>query len=260
MTGCRCLLCLMERNLMNQFAGCEGHDAYQKFAASLPALSSFPTAADLICFLHSEQNIGNGRPTKNGILAELLVHTTSNGRASTSQELLLWTFVPMLHRISRQVLTRFPVLPSDDIAQHVVTALLESFGSREFVGCESHLAFGLARHLRRDAFGWAERETRTPSLGSVGVDSLASVSDGDGPQPIERAALLRHFLERCRRIGVLTEEDLTLLVQFKLDEVSAARISNATRQRMKRLLAKLRRAANHTRRAKLDARQLRLFD
>lgn len=257
--SCRCLLCVMERHLAEQFAGHAGRETYQKFATLSPALSSFPAAADVISFLHTEQTAGNGRPSKNGILAELLGHATGNGRASTSQELLLWTFVPMLHRVSRQVLTRFPMLASDDIAQHIVTALLESFGSRQFAGCESHLAFGLTRLLRRNAFAWAERESRVASLGSAGVDALARVPDSDGPQPIERAALLRHFLDRCRRMGLVTEEDLTLLVQFKLDEFPDAKYSNATRQKMKRLLAKLRRAARRPHRAKFDATQLRLF-
>jgi hypothetical protein len=257
--GCRCLLCLMERNLMEKFAGRAGRETYEKFAISFPALSSFPAAADLIGFLHTEQSLGNGGPSKNEILAGLLVRANGNGSAPTSQELLLWTFVPMLHRVSRQIFTRFPMLAPDDIAQHVVTAFLESLGSREFAGSESHLAFGLTRLLRRNTFAWAERESRLASLGSAGMDALACVPDSDGPQPIERAAFLRHFLDRCRRMGLLTEEDLTLLVQFKLDEFPDARYSNAARQRMKRLLAKLRRAARPPGRMKFDARQLRLF-
>jgi hypothetical protein len=257
--SCRCLLCVMERHLTEEFAGPPGREAYRKFATFSPALSSFPSAADMISFLHTEQTAGNGGPSKNGILAELLRQATSNGRSATSQELLLWTFVPMLHRISRQVLTRFPALLSDDIAQHVVTAFLESFGSREFAGCDSHLAFALTRLLRRNAFAWAERESRIVPLLSAGIDALACVPDGNGPQPIEQAALLRHFLDRCQRRGLLSEEDVTLLVQFKLDEFPDANYSNATRQRMKRLLVKLRRAARRPRAAKFDPRQLRLF-
>jgi hypothetical protein len=257
--NCRCLLCLMERNFVEQFAARPGRETYEKFAIELPALSSFPAASDLIGFLHTEQSAGNGTPSKNRILAQLIVHTTGNGRASPSQELLLWTFVPMLHRVSRQVFTRFPMLAPDDIAQHTITTFLESLGSREFAGCESHLAFGLTRLLRRNAFAWAERESRIASLGSAGVDGLVHVAGGDGPAPIERAALLEHFLDRCRRVGLLTEEDLTLLAQFKLDEFPDVRYSNASRQRIKRLLAKMRRAARRPCRTKFDLRQLQLF-
>jgi hypothetical protein len=256
--SCRCLLCVMERHLTEQFNGRTGREAYSQFAAFSPALSTFPAASDLIAYLHTEQSAENGVSSKNEILADLLRGAAGNGRSATGQELLLWAFVPMLHRISRQVLTRSPALASDDVAQHVVTALLEAFGSLEFASRDSYLAFALARFLRRNAFVWAERESRGAMLGLNGGDGLESVSN-DGPEPIERAALLRHFLERCRRKGVLSGEDVELLVQFKLEEWPSAEYSNASRQRMKRLLAKLRRAARRPRRTKFDERQLPLF-
>jgi hypothetical protein len=145
------------------------------------------------------------------------------------------------------------------VAQHLVAALLESFGSAEFVGRDSHVAFAVARLLRRNAFAWAERESRSALYGFGASESLERTPDGHGPQPIERAALLRHFLDRCRQRGVLAGEDLELLVQFKLGELPDADCSNASRQRMKRLLAKLRLAARRPRRPRFDDRQLRLF-
>jgi len=256
---CRCLLCGMERQLAEQFAGRVGQETYQQFATFSSVLSAFPAAADLISYLHTVQTAGNGTPAKDEILAELLLATTHNGRSATSQELLLLAFVPMLHRISRQVITRCPFLPPEDVAQHVVTALLESFGAPEFAGRDSHLAFAIGRLLRRNAFAWAERESRDTMHGFADIDSLERAPDGDGLRPIERAALLRHFLDRCRQRGVLSGEELELLVQFKLSELPSARYSNASRQRMKRLLAKLRRAARRPRRTKFDDRQLRLF-
>jgi hypothetical protein len=257
--NCRCLLCVMERHLTEQFAERAGWESYRKFAAFSSTLSPFPAASDLISYLHSEQSTGNGTSSKDGILAELLRGACGNGRSATAQELLLWAFVPMLHRISRQILTRSPALASDDVGQHVVTALLESFGSPELAGRDSHLAFAIARLLRRNAFAWAERESRGTMLGLGGSDVLERAPNGNGPQPIERGALLHHFLERCQRRGVLSGEDLELLVQFKLDGLPNAEYSNASRQRMKRLLVKLRRAARRPRRTKFDERQLRLF-
>jgi hypothetical protein len=256
---CRCLLCIMERHLAEQFGGCAGRENYREFARFSPALSAFPAASDLISFLHTEQIAGNGSPSKDGILSELLRGATGNGRSATSQELLLWAFVPMLHRISRQVITRSPALAPDDVAQHVVTALLESFGSPEFAGRDSHLAFAIARLLRRNAFAWAERESRRTVAAHGGIDALERAPDGEGPQPIERAALLRHFLDRCRQRGVLSGDDLELLIQFKRDQFPNAENSNASRQRMKRLVAKLRRAARRPRPTKFDDRQLQLF-
>jgi hypothetical protein len=256
---CRCLLCGMERHLTEQFAGAEGQNTYCQFATFSPVLSAFPAASDLISFLHTEHSAGNGIPSKDGILSELLRSTTNNGQSSTSRELLLLAFVPMLHRISRQVVTRCPALPPDDVAQQVVTALLESFGSPEFAERSSHLAFAIARFMRRNAFLWAERESRSSVYCLGEVESLDRAPHRDGPQPIERPAFLRHFLDRCRKRGILSGEDLKVLLQFKLDELPSADYSNASRQRMKRLLGKLRRAAKRPRRPKFDDRQLRLF-
>jgi hypothetical protein len=256
---CRCLLCGMERHLTEQFAEPEGQNTYRQFASFSPVLSAFPAASDLISFLHTEHSAENGTHSKDGILAELLRGTTNNGRFRTSRELLLLAFVPMLHRISRQVVKRCPGLLSDDAAQHVVTALLESFGFPEFAGRDSHLAFAIARLLRRNAFAWAERESRDYVNGFDRVETLEAAPHRDGPQPIERAALLGHFLDRCRQRGLLSGKDLELLVQFKLDELPTADYSNASRQRVKRLLGKLRRAAKRPRRPKFDDRQRRLF-
>jgi hypothetical protein len=65
---------------------------------------------------------------------------------------------------------------------------------------------------------------------------------------------------------LLTGQDLELLVQFKLDATRDAKpggppavYSNASRQRMKRLLGKLRRAARTPRGRTQDDAQLRLF-
>jgi len=249
----------MERHLTEQFAGPEGQNTYRQFISFSPVLSAFPAASNLISFLHTEYSAENGTHSKDAILVELLRGTTNNGWSRTARELLLLAFVPMLHRISRQVVTRSPSLPSDDVTQHVVTALLESFGSPEFASRDSHFAFAIARLLRRNAFAWAERENRDNVNGFDRVETLESAPHHDGPQPIERAAFLRHFLDRCRQRGVLSGEDLELLVQFQLDELPSADYSNASRQRMKRLLGKLRRAAKHPRRPKFGDRQPRLF-
>lgn len=243
-SNCRCLLCAMERHLTQQFARPAGREIFQQVATFTPVLSAFPAAADLISYLHTVQPDQNGTNSKDRILAGLLRGTIGNECSLTSRELLLLAFIPMLHRISRQVITRSPSLAPDDVAQHVVTALLESFGSTEFTKRDSHLAFAIARQLRRNAFLWAEREGRIAMRVLGGVNSLEETSRTDGPQPIERAALLRHFLDRCQKRGVLSGDDLALLVQFKLDEMPSAKYSNASRQRMKRLLAKLRRAAS----------------
>lgn len=74
---------------------------------------------------------------------------------------------------------------------------------------------------------------------------LLAITDG-----FERHAQLRHFLNRCVKRGQLTDSELDLLIRFKLEGTADQNLlglngssSNAMRQKMKRLLAKLRRLA-----------------
>jgi hypothetical protein len=172
----------------------------------------------------------------------------------------------MLHATSRRVAARYPSLSSDDIAQHVVASLLQILASPEFYRRSSHVAFAISRILKRNTFEWAERERRSPVHAAPPELLFDAPSTHDTPEPVERAALLRHFLHRCQQRGLLTSEDLDLLVQFKLDAVRdrepggpAAVYSNASRQRMKRLLGKLRRIARTPSGRTPDDAQLRLF-
>jgi hypothetical protein len=234
---------------------------YCALAHSRPALATFAAPSDLIAFLHSRKS-DNGIPVSDGILAELLRAAADNGHAGALRDLLLLAFIPMLHASSRQVAVRYPSLSPDDISQHVVLSLLEILGSPEFYERSSHIAFAIARVLKRNTFEWAARETRramNPEAEETVPDSRLSRY---AEEPFERVALLRHFLGRCHAQGLLTVEELELLVQFKLESVqdrnaagSVTVYSNASRQRMKRLLHKLRRIA----REPAVARQLRLF-
>jgi hypothetical protein len=205
--------------------------------------------------------MNNGIPISDRILRDLL-QTNATDRCVALRDLLLLAFIPMLHATSRQVASRYPSLPSDDISQHVVLSLLQILGAPEFYRRSSHIAFAISRVLKRNAFEWAARETRF----AVGRGTEETAQDfrvaGDIVVPFERAVFLRHFLHRCHKRGLLTGADLALLVQFKLDanadrnvDGPAALYSNASRQRMKRLLRKLRRIA----RKPTDGVQLRLF-
>ncbi len=112
---------------------------------------------------------------------------------------------------------------------------------------QSHFAFAISRAVKRQVFEWARREQMKDLL-------LNHVSDIFDPvaveEPFERHAQLRHFLHRCVTRGDLSDAELDLLIQFKLEGANGedfesfnGNASNAVRQRLKRLLAKLRRLA-----------------
>jgi hypothetical protein len=250
---CRCLICDLERTLMIKSLECDSERRFRAFARSRPLLSPFQAALDLIAFLHTRSS-GNGISLSDPILSELLQAAATDGDAAL-RDLLLLVFIPMLHGTSRQVASRYPSLAPDDISQHVVLSLLQILGTPEFYGRASHVAFAIARELKRQTYEWAVREAR-----SAGASELPA--DPDSAETFERSVLLRHFLHRCLEHGLLTDEELELLVQFKLAAVRdrkaggpAALYSNASRQRMKRLLSKLRRIAGKP----PDGAQLRLF-
>jgi hypothetical protein len=262
---CRCLICALERSLTELFAERPHQERYQQLADSRSLLSAFPSARDLVAYLHNTRSAGRGVDATDRILAELLLTTATDGQVTALRDLLLLAFIPMLHATSRQVASRYPSLSADDIAQHAVASLLQILGEPEFNGRSSHVAFAISRILKRNAFAWAERECRSPVCGGTLEMFTDAVSTYDTPEPVERATLLRHFLYRCQQRGLLTGEDLQLLVEFKLDADRdrkpggpAAVYSNASRQRMKRLVGKLRRIARAPRPKTPDDAQLRL--
>lgn len=249
-SACRCLICDLEQRLTEQFAEHQHQFHYREFASSCSLLSAFPTATDLVSYLHTFPNSRNGIYPVDRILGELLQTNANIGSRGVLRDLLLLAFMPMLHATFRQVANRYPSLANDDIAQHSVASLLQLLNSPEFYARTSHAAFAISRMLRRSAFEWAERECRSPVHAGSEENILETPATAHTPEPIERGALLRHFLQRSHQRGLLTGEDLQLLVQFKLEAASDAKLAgpaaiytNASRQKMKRLLNKLRRIA-----------------
>jgi hypothetical protein len=256
----------MERTLTLELAGPQHQEGYRRFAESCSLLSSFPSASDLIEHLHGSRNASDGVHASDRILAELMRASAQDPAAAPLRDLLLLAFLPALHATLRRVALSYPTLANDDIAQHAVASLLETLRAPEFYERSSHVAFAIARGLRRNTFEWAERERRSPVYGANWDALPESMLGHDPAEPIERSALLRHFLHRCHERGLLTDEDLELLAQFKLDATRdqtngglALTYSNASRQRMKRLLSKLRRIARSAPGSKRDPIQLRLF-
>lgn len=238
---CRCLICDLERALTVEVADPSFAERYRACAASRGLLRTFPCALDLLDFLHT-RGTEAGIPFTDPVLAALVDVARTNGNGTCLRDLLVLAFVPTLHSTSRQVARRYPTLAPEDVAQHTVTSLLEIFETYSM--SRSHIAFAVSRLLRRKTFEWAARQTR---LAPSAVDIASTTEDIE--DSVERITILRHFLHRCRARGLLTAKELQLLVDFKLnaerDRSGPVSIySNASRQRMKRLVNKLRRIAH----------------
>lgn len=143
----------------------------------------------------------------------------------------------------------FPSLDRDDIAQHILTSLLDILRSHTLRAQSSHFAFTITRATRRSAFRWAIREAdRTVAANTEAI--ISNELSTDPSSSFEPGILLGEFLSRCLSSGLLTPSEHELLVLFKIQGVSSEELAArqnvsdvAFRHRMQRVLEKLRRAA-----------------
>jgi DNA-directed RNA polymerase specialized sigma24 family protein len=248
-SDCDCLICRLEASLLDELHHEKQLEEYRLWAASSRVLAAFPTPAELIAHLHC-QHSDAGNSSADEILAELVGTGTKGPFDSMRQQILLLVFVPTIHRTTTQISAGFPALAREDTAQHLFAALLEFLDSREFRARRSHLAFTIARKMRRGAFRWAIRESRS-KLANEADRSRASPDETEAGGDVSQAAvLLADFLDKCQRRGWLTEEERQLLIRFKLEGLTGAELARrsgrsalAIRHRVHRLLERLRRIA-----------------
>ena len=204
-------------------------------------LRAYPSVTDLVRLLRASP----AHAESDALLSELFKLRTA--RPLFIDSVLVLVFVPMLHRTVRRVAIWQPLLAEEDIVQEVLSALLEFLRSDEMRVRRSHFAFAISRAVKRQAFAWAAREGTKEAMLDRSGDVLPPLAIEES---FERYAQLRHFLHGCVIRGIITENELNLLIQFKLeggrngDGLHASNgnsSSNATRQKLKRLLAKLRR-------------------
>lgn len=250
-SDCDCLVCRMEASLLDELSHEKGLGEYRLWARSSQVLARFPTAAQLIAHLHQQSDGQNF--AVDDVIVELVRAGTNRPPDSLWQSLLLLVFIPTVHRTTTQVTAAFPMLGREDTAQHLFATLLELLHSRELRSRRSHVAFAVARRLRRSAFRWAIRESRLDlpkDWDAAAARSEASEAGGD-----ESAAgvLLAEFLDNCQRQGWLAEEERQLLVQIKLEGITSPELARrsghsvaAIQQRVHRLLVRLRRVTQES--------------
>jgi DNA-directed RNA polymerase specialized sigma24 family protein len=258
---CDCLVCRLEKSLLAEFRDADVCD--DSVAVPGDLLSAFPTYLDLIGHLHAPSDPSDSS-SSDALLAALLQPDSKVGPRLPRQQLLLLVFVPTIHRTASQITAMFPSLSRDDISQQVLSVFLEFLHSTELRTRRSHLAFTIARKLRRNAFRWAIRESRsaTSDEAEAGLLPPAEAVASDGPVPAE--GQLREFLDSCQERGWLSLEERHLLVEFKIEGVSCLELACrnghsavSVQRRIQRLLDRLRRLAQTSRRQVPE--QLRLF-
>ena len=247
-SNCHCPICELEQRLLEQLDDDQSAENYRDFASKGPILSVFPTALSLLHHVREIRTEGEAGDACDDILRELL-HLAGGRNPELRQSMVLLILMPAVHRTSRQITAGFPSLARDDIAQHLLTTILEIVGSKALLSQESHFAFTITRLTRRQSFRWALRETTvTPTRE---LRPLAAIEpDVEADTKSETGIVLREFLQGCLASGLLTSSEHKLLLLFKVQgvasEVLAARegLSEiAFRHRMQRIIDRLRHLA-----------------
>lgn len=238
--NCRCSLCLIEQKLRAELADPDNQERLGILLRSAPHLAVFRTVTDLLAHLQSLA----GKSFSDLLLGEL-VEARSLFPDSLSDSIFVLLFLPVLHATLRRVRRRYPSLSREDSAQQVLGSLFEYLASKHLAARDTYLAFAIARKVRRSTYEWAAREAKSPLEAPRSDDPRETNSSESAEESFERASVLRHFFGRAVETGTLTPRELNLLIQFKLEGgAENGAFSNAERQRLKRLLAKLRKLAS----------------
>jgi len=221
---------------------------FRAFALQSSVLSAFLTCNDLLWHLRESQQPENQASRSDEILGELL-RLSRNPRQETWRHLVLLILMPAIHKTSSQIALGFPSLTRDDIAQHLVTSVLEIMQSQTPQAQTSHFAFTISRAMRRSAFRWALREAGFTAAANT-AETLLNELPASAGTSFERQIVLGEFLARCLSCGLLSPSEHELLVLFKIHGLSSETLAGrqgvsdvAFRHRMQRVIEKLRRAA-----------------
>jgi hypothetical protein len=245
--NCRCVVCDVERGLLNSLNSQTARTHFQAFARNHAVLKHFDSPADVIAQLHEHERVEAANHNAwNGILHVLVESIADRTAEEIGQQLLLLAYMPAIHKVHREVCQKFPGLCSEDIAQQAAVCFLETVRTPEMHTFNGHLSAALARRFRQSLFRWAIGETRQSlALQQVTIDP---------PEPptrcFEHAIALERILEQAKRDSLLSEAEYQLLLKFKWEGFEANELvgmnlgstTNAVQMRLKRIIKRLRHA------------------
>jgi len=181
---CRCPLCRIERNLLARFSDSREQELYRAFVSSTRSLSTFPDVPALLAHLRASQ----GDPRTDDIFRDLL--EAGAAPPGLVEAFFVLAFVPVIHRTLRQVTALQPSLPLEDATQEALRSLLQVLRSDEFRVRQTHIAFAIARAVKRSLFAWAKREGMVVAVDQQISEDAFLVSE---EELFEQHAVLRHF-------------------------------------------------------------------
>jgi len=247
---CTCTICDVEECIGAELELQESHIRYRQFSVYNSLLARFPTALDLVAKFHTCRDARDGHCLSDRIFVALLSSPVTPEDWDYVERILMLLFTPTAHAVVRHVSCHYQSLAREDLSQLALTTLIQCLRSKSWQSQRSHFGYTLTRSLRRTLFQWARDEFQsTPQFAAQKLGQEFRVSQ-TAEESFERNAILRHFLNLCEAKAFLTPDEMNLLIDLKLEETVEAgisgpngRTSNPFRQRVKRLMTKLRRVA-----------------
>src|SRR5260370_940256 len=213
--NCCCVVCQVERNLLNSLSTQTAKLPFQVLARNSPIRTHSDSPADVIAQLDEHERVALvNHKAWNGIL-HALVDSIADGTAEEiGQQLLLLAYMPAIHKAYAEVCQRFPALAAEDGAQQAALVLLEASRAPDMRNQNGYLPIALARDFHKRLIRWAFGEIRQ-SVPSEEVSAVHTEPESD--ENFESAVLLEDFLSQWQRAGVLSQEECDLLRKFKCD-------------------------------------------
>jgi hypothetical protein len=209
--NCCCVVCQVERNLLNSLSTQIARTQFQALARNYPILNHFDSPADVIAQLHEHERVELvNHKAWNGILHALVGGIADRTAEEIGQQLLLAAYAPAIHKVYREVCQKFPGLCPDDVAQQAALCLLETARSPEMQILNGHLPAALAIRFRRRLFRWAIGELRQ----SFPLEEITGNIPETRAGNFEEGIVLEQLLSKARRMGILSASQCGLVRKF----------------------------------------------
>ena len=209
--NCRCVVCDIERNLLNSLNSQTARTHFQALARNHAVLNHFDSPADVIAQLHEHEQVEAANHNAwNGILHALVESIADRTAEEIGQQLLLLAYMPAIHKVYREACQKFPGLCPEDVAQQAALCLLEAARSPEMQILNGHLPAALSRRFRQSLFRWAIGELRQ----SLPLEAITANIAETEARNFEEGIVLKQLLSKAQRMGILSACQCELVRKF----------------------------------------------
>jgi len=239
---CRCPLCQLERHIILRLEQEDSVRWFWELAVRTTRLGAFATMQELIAYAHSAGHDADKRRVCDGLYIALLRELSSGEHADLLHGLLLRMLAPGLHRELRgMMVVSFPGIDRDDLTQQLVANCFEIMRSPGILKKSSYIAASLIEWTKRDTYRWAIRQYRTTDNEEtrIVVDDVFASRDSER---FESEVHLRELLEKALAAGLISPDDLRLLIAYEIEGVSGEELGQRAGLNPKALSHRVRRA------------------